>query len=188
MESSTVNEGGSETLSVLPWWKEGRMTVCRVDFINCAIDDCQRFYDILRGNLPEGTEVFGCKFTDESFGDLVAYCTLLGFPCRLVSGAGLEGRVGLTDYMRKESPFLVRARYPSAGVDVGKSVEDTQDAIKSVGGKDLFGEPLKVKTEEGEDQVLPLFDDIDQMWEVLMKDVGCVEESDLDVALSGEKW
>jgi hypothetical protein len=166
MESSMVHDDGYESVELVPWWKEGRLTVCRVYWSNTVMDDCQEFYGVLRGILPHGTKVFGCgnRYEDE-----VDYFFLLGFPCRLVSGAGFENLVDSVACATNKSSFSIDVGYPDVGEDVGKYVEWFQEMVKEFGGNRLFGEPLKAEAGDGDDQVLRLFKDINHMWDVLKK-------------------
>jgi len=170
MESfSIVHEIEHETFDdciILPWWKEGRLTVCRVNWTTYgSVDDCQQFYHALRDILPHGTKVFGCARSLER--GVVSYTIILGFRCRLVTGAGFDKLIASSSYFQTRPPLLVSEAYLDFGDDIGACVERLQDKIQCVGGNCLFGEPLGV--EDGGDQVLPLFKNLGCMRNALKK-------------------
>jgi len=166
--------------AVVPWWTEGGLTVWRAFWYNSDFKEQEDFCDVLKSSLSARLRFFGFRIVQPASG-AVLYGVILGLPCRLRSWNGLREKLRLKRKDGHEDVACVGSVFPddvcsgfvlmSPRSAVSEFVKDTQELICTDGGEgQLFGEVFKVQTLQHKEEVLPLFDDVDQMLDAWKND------------------
>lgn len=142
-------------------------SVCFVTWLDSKIENRHRFYSILKSNMPEGTEIFGCR-RDNGLGDS-DYYAVLGFPYSLKSWKGLGKRLLLKRSDGSIDTIMIRVRVVVRPLEYCRRFLTEVHLFCEEGEKpETFGERLQYR--DGRKFVVPLLDGAEEMWQSVSKD------------------
>jgi hypothetical protein len=137
-------------------------SVCFVTWADSKIENRHWFYSVLKSNMPEGTDIFGCR-RDNGMGDS-DYYAVLGFPYSLKSWKGLGKRLLLRRSDGSIDTIMIRVRVVVRPFEYcPRFLREVQSFCEEGQDPETFGGRLQYK--DGRRCVVPLLDRAEDMWQ-----------------------